>query len=176
MTAAPLTIRITAILAALLAILGLIACANSSQATAAPTPTPVTNVIDRNYMWLEQRPQVEYAAWGWTSHHKAELAEQLAQAILETAPFLDTSYSTQITRNAEAKVIMLEYSDADYPLSAIPAEINSTFTVDHPTEGGTYRATLPVSIEVDHSLPLEQMITGYSVASEHLSLERQYSR
>ena len=106
-----------ALLAAIATTLGVTACASSAQVTTVPTPTrtpaPVTNVIDRNYFWIEQRPPVEYAAWGWISHHKAELAEQLAQAILETAPFLDASYSAQITKNAEVKVIMLEYSDAD---------------------------------------------------------------
>ena len=48
--------------------------------------------------------------------------------------------------------------------------------MDDPIDGGTYKATLPISIDVDSSLPMLQMITGYSVASKNLSLDKQYSR
>ena len=169
-----------ALLTALTAGLGLVACTGELPITSRPLPTlpptPTTSPVDERYFWLERRPTVEHAAWGWMSHYKAELAKELALAILNTVPFLGTSYSAQITRNVEVKVVMPEYTEADFPLSTIPAEVRSTFTVDHPTEGGTYQATMPITLDVDGSLPLEQMITGYSIASEELSLDKQYSR
>ena len=168
------------LLNALTAALGLVACTGELPITSRPLPTlpptPTMAPVDDSYFWLEHRPPVEYAAWGWMSHHEAELTKQLTLAILNTPPFLDTSYSTKIIGSAEVRVIMPEYSEADFPLSTIPGEVSYTFTIDHPTEGGTYTATLPITIQVDGSLPLEQMITGYSVAAKDLLLKKHYRR
>ena len=90
------------------------------------------------------------------------------------APFLDRSITAQIRENARV--------DVKFPVAAanntgidfiVPAEITSTFNVNEPVIGGTYKATLPVSLFVDINLPMEDRVTSHRIETDKFSLEKQ---
>ena len=113
------------------------------------------------------------AALEWADKNHSELAKQLLDQTLGAASFIDASYTTQITENVETKVGTPKPLDPDYRLFTLPIEVTSTFTVDKPMIGGTFTATLPISLTADRILPLEQMITGYSIANEDFTLDKE---
>ncbi len=171
---------LTALLTLLAATLGLIACAGEVPITSRPlptlTPSPTPGQVNR---WPTEPPAAEYEALGWLSHHRTELAGDLAQAIIQATPFPAESYTAQIIRDAEIKVLSSRSLESTNPLDriyTIRGQVSVTFTVDHPQHGGAYHASLPVLISMNASLPADQKITDYSVSNDDISLTRRYSR
>ena len=160
---------LVALLTALTTTLGLVACASSAQEQPQPAPT------EAQIATMEEKPEslAVQAALDWADKNHSELAGQLLDKTLGAALFLDASYTTQVTENVEVEVKAPERSDTDDRVFTVPAEATSTFTVDKPVVGGTFTATLPVSLTVDTKLPLEEMVTGYSVANEDFSLNKE---
>ena len=164
------------LLVILTATLGIAACGDDRIILPTLTPTPTHSPAEIPAEIKIHSRDAEYGAWGWMSHNRAELGEHLARTVLEAAPFMDASDADRIARNTEVRVTKTEFALEERPLSSIPIRVESTFTVDHPEHGGTYTATLSVSLSVDPSLPLEQIVTGYSIDNKDLSLHKHYSR
>ena len=167
-----------ALLTALTATLGIMACAGTSQDRPTPTPTltptkPVTPtpVVPK----AGPPPPGEDAlvgAFDWTKRNHSMLADTLVYQSKRAAPFLDSSITAQIRENVRTEVkfpVAIGNSHIDF---IVPAEVISIFNVDKPLTEGTYRATLPVSLIVDSTLPMEERAIGYQIDPEKFSLEK----
>lgn len=169
-----------ALLTLLAATIGLTACASSSQDHPTPTPTltptkpktPTPEVPEIPIGRLERPALV--GAIDWTKRNHSMLADALIEQTGPAAPFLDRSITAQIRENARV--------DVKFPVAAanntgidfiVPAEITSTFNVNEPVIGGTYKATLPVSLFVDINLPMEDRVTSHRIETDKFSLEKQ---
>ncbi len=113
------------------------------------------------------------AALEWADKNHSALSEQLLIKTLSAASFIDDSYSIQITENVKTRVRMPKQTGQNNKLFIIPIEVTSTFNTNNPGSEGTYKATLPVSIIIDTSLPMEERATGRHIHTDKFSLEKQ---
>ena len=159
------------------------ACDTSAQDHPTPTPTsPLTKPRPTATQAVENllpKPKITAAAAArkWADDNRSALARELLTNILGAAAFLDASYTAQVTENTKVKIETPEHLDYTKRLFKVPAEVTSTFTVDKPVIGGTFIATLPISINVDTSSnSLWEMVTGYSVSNEDFSLAKRQTQ
>ena len=156
----------------LTATLGLMACTSSPTRLPIPTPT-ATHKPSQEILKGKKEMEPARAALEWADKNHSALAEQLLIKTLSAASFIDDSYSIQITENVKTRVRMPKQTGQNNKLFIIPIEVTSTFNTNNPGSEGTYKATLPVSIIIDTSLPMEERATGRHIHTDKFSLEKQ---
>ena len=166
----------------ILAILALLATACGTSAQEHPTATPTSPTTEPRPTATERPAEVPrlrgedaalVGAIDWTHRNHSMLADALVQLTIPAAPFLESSDANQIKEHATVEVKFPTPTGDTVNHFIVPAEVSSTFRVDKPVIGGTYKATLPISITVDIKLPMEERATSYHIPTSEFSLEKQ---